>query len=79
MSNPLENIIAFVLDKSQDLPTLKRGHLYQDLARICGDQQEAANLNAIADSLISSDALCREFNFSFSQKRNSIPQKGLRK
>jgi hypothetical protein len=71
----LANVIHFVLEASEELPARKRAALYLDLASICGDEQEAANLRELSDQLLRTDQLCREFTFSFSQKVHSEVQK----
>lgn len=66
--NDREFLINFVLEKALAAPNAQRVRLYRALAVVCGDQQEGANLTALADSLEQTEKLCREFNFSFVQK-----------
>jgi hypothetical protein len=64
-------LLNFVLEKALEAPNEKRIRIYRGLAAICGDEQEEANLKALAATLEKAERLCREFNFSFVQKHKA--------
>lgn len=68
MTREVVQLIKFVLDAAVDQPVRKRMQLYRGLAEIIGEEKEARALLKLANDLEQSEALCREFAFSFSQK-----------
>lgn len=56
-------LVEFVMEKAADAPARTRVKVYRGLANVIGDQQEAANLKALSDSLEHVDYLTREFRF----------------
>jgi len=75
MSIPLLNVLNAALAHGDTLPVRKRAALYRDIAKVCGDEDEARELLQCAEELQSADKRCCEFNFSFSQKLSSFTQK----
>jgi hypothetical protein len=66
--NEIIDLIQFVLESAAEQPIRKRIVLYRGLARICGEEREARQLNRMADDLQESEKLHAELIFSFSQK-----------
>lgn len=75
MTIPMMRVLNAALAYAETLPAMKRAALYQDVAKVCGDEHEARGLYKLAAEIIRTERLCQEFNFSFSQKVNSLEQK----
>lgn len=70
MKSDLLEMMAVTLEAAEALPLARRVKVLRGLAAVTGDKHESAELLKQADLLAHSDALCREFKFSFIQKNS---------
>ena len=67
-SEALQTVINFCMTQASNAPVHDRVKLYRGLAEFCGDKQEAANLNAVADDLETADRRSRELAIELSYR-----------
>lgn len=61
-------LFRWVMDKAEEAPLADRIRITRGLSEVCGNTSMAKELAKHADDLERAHRLCREFNFSFSQR-----------
>lgn len=51
MSQPIQRILQFVLEKAEEEPVARRAGIYRDLARFVPEESAARTLHSLADQL----------------------------
>jgi hypothetical protein len=79
MANIPADLISFVLEKAETAPVSRRISLYRDLAGVCQDEAQSADLIGLAKALEQAESNSRQILFEFTQRNLSSKQPEVRK